>query len=122
MHALHVDRDHLVPFRDRGVQGRPQQHDAGVADQGVEPAQFGHCPLHRGRRLLLAGHIGLDDEPGPACAGDRRGELIEPVAAPRHQGHGRSLGGEPAGGGGSDPAARAGDQGDRSGQRCGHGR
>jgi hypothetical protein len=69
--------------------------------------------LDRGRRLLLAGHVGLHYQCGPAVCPDRRRQAVQPVAAPRHQGDGRSLVGQPPCGRGTDPAARPRDQGDR---------
>jgi len=75
----------------------------------------------RVRGLLLAGHVGRHRQRGPAVRPDRRCQVIQPVPASRHQGDGRSLGGQPPRGGGTDPAARPGDQGDRVLQLTRHG-
>jgi hypothetical protein len=65
-HALHVQGHHLVPVANRGVQGWSQEHDPGIADHGVQPAQFGDGRLDRARGLLLAGHVRLHYQRRPA--------------------------------------------------------
>jgi hypothetical protein len=119
-HAAHVDVHHLLPFADGGAEGRAEQHHPGVVDQGVEPAQFGDRSLDRRGRLRRAGHVSLENEGLTRVLADRLGQLLELVAAPRHQGDGRAFGGEPAGGRGPDAAARPGDQRNRLLQRHRH--
>ncbi len=58
-----VDREHPLPLLERGVDGRPEQHHAGVVDEGVEPSELGDGAA-RSRRLACscAADVGLDHE------------------------------------------------------------
>jgi len=39
--ALDIERDHPVPLVDRALECRTEQHDPGVVDDDVEPAELG---------------------------------------------------------------------------------
>jgi hypothetical protein len=78
---------------------------------------------------LLDGRLGLAAV-GDVCFHDQRcaarlvdlgGERFQPVLAAGHQGDGRAVFGELAGGGSADTAARAGDEGDGAGKFRSHG-
>ena len=75
--ALHVDVDHQVPVVDAQVVEGRDRHDAGVADEHVEPAELLACGLDQGAQVLAAGHVG--DAPGGRAAThpDVLGDLLE---------------------------------------------
>jgi hypothetical protein len=118
--ALHVEGHHPLPLADRRVERWPEQHDSGIVDDGVEPAQFGNGLLDRGHRLLPHGYVGRQHERGPALVADRRRQFGQAVPTARHQGDGRSVGREPSRGRGANPAAGSGDEGDRVLERTSH--
>ena len=82
----HVQVDHPLPLLDRRVHDGAEEHDAGVVDHGVEPSPFRHGALHGGDGLLPVGDVRFEGEGAPAVRGDLRGELVQPVLAPRHEG------------------------------------
>ena len=100
---LHVERDHPIPLVGRRPQRRAEQHHARVVDHGVQPAEPLGDLLHGGDRLLLIGHVGLDDVRAPAALLDGAGELGQPVEATGHQPDGRALGRQPPGRRRADP-------------------
>ena len=65
---LDVDRQHPLPFLQRRVDGRAEQHHAGVVDQRVQPAELVDGPLRRA--------------PGPAPGRRRRPRSPAPCRRP----------------------------------------
>ncbi len=70
---------------------RAEQHDAGVVDQDVDPAQLLPHPLRGGYQGVAVGDVGCD---GEGAAAELLGEGGDPVDAPREQHDGVPGGGE----------------------------
>jgi hypothetical protein len=116
---LDVDGDHAVPVLGVRADDGPQEHQAGVVDQGVQPSESLDGLLDGRLCLGAVGDVGFHGQGGAAGLVDLGGEGFQAVQAPGHQRDGGTVRCELAGGGGADPAARAGDEGDGAGQcRC----
>lgn len=102
--AVLADRDHLLPLLHVGARDRAEQHQAGVVDQDVEPAEPVEDRLHRLPGLGAVGDAGLDGQPGAASGVDRGYQRVEAVLAPGDGSDGGVQLGEPAGGGFADAA------------------
>ena len=85
--AEQVDLDHPLPFLDRGVDDRAEQHHAGVVDERrrAGPAPRRLRPTAR-LGLLAVGDVGLDRQRRAAGVGDLRGQRLSRSAAAGDQG------------------------------------
>ena len=102
--AEHVDVVHPLPVVEVGrTDGAEPAGAARVVDE--DPAL-----RDRGGEGIDGGLVG--DVERDRAAADLRGEGLEPVGTPGGGDDLEALGGEPSGGGGPDPAACAGDDGD----------
>ncbi len=89
--------------------------DARVVEGDVEPAVLVDGPLEERAHRLLVGDVGLDEQAADLVGGLGPGLGVEVDAD-----HLGALGGEPAGGGQADAAARAGDDGHPAVESLGH--
>jgi hypothetical protein len=96
---------------------RAEQHDAGVVDQDVEPAELVGHPADGGPALLGVGDVSRESQHRPVLGRELGGQVREPVLAPRHRGHQDTPAGQPTHGRLADAAARAGDQRDERAAR-----
>jgi hypothetical protein len=96
---------------------RAEQHDAGVVDQNVEPAELVGHPADGGPALLGVGDVSRDGQHRPVLGRELADQVCEPVLAPCHRGHQGTPAGQPSHGRLADAAARAGDQGDERAAR-----
>jgi hypothetical protein len=109
---VQIQIQHAAPvLLPAGVE-RAEQHDAGVVDQNVEPAELVGHPADGGPALLGVGDVRRGDQHRPVLDRELAGQVREPVLAPRHRGHQGTPAGQPAHGRLADAAARAGYQGD----------
>ena len=72
-----------------------EQHDAGVVDQDVGPAEFGLDPVGGLDDRVAVGDVGLD---GDGAVAELAGQGLDAVGAAREQGQAVAAGGERAGG------------------------
>jgi hypothetical protein len=112
--AVQIQIHHPPPVVGLADVERTEQHDAGVVDQDVEPAELVDHPADGGPALLLVRDVGREGQHRSVLGG----EIRQPVLAPRHRGHQGTPAGQPAHGRLADSAARAGDQGDQRGSGC----
>jgi hypothetical protein len=118
-HALVGDGDHSVPLVGVRADHGTEEHQACVVDQGVEASEPGDSLLYGVLGLGAIGDVGLNYERGAARGLDLGRQRLQAVAAPGNERDGGAVGSEPARGGGADPAARAGDEGNGTGElRC----
>lgn len=82
VHQAHeVDVDHAPPVVQVRAGGGPQQHEAGVVDQGVQAVQALDGPLDRNRCGLGVGDVaGHDQGDGRAFAGGLQGGGVADTA------------------------------------------
>lgn len=109
--TLDVEVDHPLPFLDVGIEGRAEQHQAGVVDDGVEAAELGDRALDQGLGGGAVGDVGLDRERLAAGVVDFLDQFLQSVVATGGDGDGRAVGGEPLRGRLADAAGSAGYEG-----------
>jgi hypothetical protein len=107
-----VQLQHAAPVIVPAGVERAEQHDAGVVNQDVEPAELVGHPADGGPGLLGVGDVGRQGQHRPVLGRELGGEVREPVLAARYRGHQGTPAGQPAHRRPADAAARAGDQGD----------
>ena len=117
--ALHVDGDHAVPLLRVRVGDGAQEHQASIVDQDVQSPELLGGLLDGCLGLGAVGDVRFDGQRRAARVLDAGGEGLKAVAAAGHKRDAGAVLGEPAGGGGADTAARAGDERGGAGQfRC----
>src|SRR5258708_1854428 len=99
----------------------PQEHQAGVVDQGVQPPESLDGLLYGRLGLGAVGDVRFHRQRGAARLVDLGGEGFQTVPAAGNQRDRGAVLGEQAGGGSADAAARARDQGGGAGQFRFHG-
>jgi hypothetical protein len=109
---VQVQLQHAAPVIVPAGVERAEQHDAGVVDQDVDPAELVGHPADGGPGLLGVGDVSREGQHRAVLGRELGGEVREPVRAPRHRGHPGAPAGQPTHGRLADAAARAGDQGD----------
>jgi hypothetical protein len=119
--ALDVEGDHAVPLLGVRVGDGAQQHQAGIVDQGVQPSESLDGLLYGRLGLGAVGDVRFHGQRGASRLVDLGGEGLQAVPAAGHERDAGTVPGEPAGGGGTDTAARAGDEGGCAGQCRFHG-
>jgi len=97
---------------------RGEQHDAGVVDQDVGPAEFGLDPVGGLDDGVAVGDVGLD---GDGVVAELVGQGLDAVGTAGDQGQTVATGGECAGGGLADAGRCPGDDGDGAGALIGSG-
>ena len=118
--AEQVQVHHATPFLGGGPVDRSEQHDAGVVDQRVEPAEPSDRVRHHLGHLGLVGHIDLQHHHPVGPAPDAVCQLLEAVPAASRDDHRRTVLGQRHRGRRTDPARCAGDQGHGSFEHSGH--
>ena len=79
--ALDVDGQHPLPFLHGGVDGRAEEHDAGVVDERVESSELVDRALHERLGLCPVPDVGLDRQRPATALGDPLGQLVEAILA-----------------------------------------
>jgi hypothetical protein len=115
--AADVHVDHPVPLLDSQRRERRKRHHPGVVDDHVDPAPAFPGGGHEGPHVGGVGDVQAAERRVAAAAaaaaavrGDVLDELFQPVRAPRAKEQPVAVGGQAAGGGRPDAAARSGDQ------------
>ena len=108
--------DHPLPLVDVRAGDRAEEHEAGIVDQDVDPAEPLDDGLHRLSGLHAIGDVGLDGQRGAVGGFDVAHERVEPVLAAGDDGDGRAVLGEAASGRVADSAAGSSDDRHGSGE------
>ena len=101
----HIDHTGALPLFHRRALDGAEEHDAGVVDEGVEPAEFLDGSVDGGLGLGLVRDVGLVHEHASACLPYLASQLFQAIGAPSSERDRSACCGEGMSGSGADAAA-----------------